>query len=557
MKFYQYATALFIAFAMLLFSNSARAADHSNRINLGHTFQNDTTPTSPQPTTTDTQQQVEPTASQTSTLEASPTPTAIATEQPTDSIPTSTPAGYRPVIIISAYQTKPALVSPGKNFTLEIKLVNQGQLSAHNLIITIPTGDLIPLETGGVIAVGKLSDGEKSTIKQPMSATMALAGNSVATLAINLSYTDPNGIIYNEIFTIAINLEKIYTGSATSATATPIPSFNKRAQLVIKSYQTDIETLQPGTQFMLELVIQNSGSVAADQVIMVVGGATISVSPVGETGNDSQSNTGNIIASGGEFTNFSPTGLSNVQSIGDITVGDELTINQPLIVNVSTNPGVYPLKISFAYRDEKGNLFIDDQVISLMVYSLPVITMNFYRDPGPIYASQPNILPIQIINMGKKTAILGSINVSAESGYMENSTLFIGALEPGGYYTLDAVYTPESVGVVDLQLTIEYSDDFNIPHTIIETIPLEIQEFVVEPSSDPGSYPGMAVPGESPTGVGPESTWQVIKRLLAGLLGLDSSPTPVFPESDTPGPVEPSPDQTTPAEIPVRPAGKG
>ncbi len=557
MKFYQCATALFMAFAMLLFSNSARAADHSNRINLGHTFQNDTTPTPPQPTTTDTQQQLEPTASQTPTPEASPTPTAITTEQPTDSIPTSTPAGYRPVIIISAYQTKPALVSPGKNFTLEIKLVNQGQLSAHNLIITIPTGDLIPLETGGVIAVGKLSTGEKSTIKQPMTATMALAGNSVATLAINLSYTDPNGIIYNEIFTIAINLEKIYTGSATSATATPTPSFNKRAQLVIKSYQTDIETLQPGIQFMLQLVIQNSGSVAADQVIMVVGGATISVSPVGETGNDSLSNTGNIIASGGEFTNFSPAGLSNVQSIGDITVGDELTINQPLIVNVSTNPGVYPLKISFAYRDEKGNLFIDDQVISLMVYSLPVITMNFYRDPGPIYASQPNILPIQIINMGKKTAILGSINVSAESGYMENSTLFIGALEPGGYYTLDAVYSPENVGVVDLQLTIEYSDDFNVPHTIIETIPLEIQEFVVEPSSDPGSYPGMAVPGESPTGVGPESTWQVIRRILAGLLGLDSGPTPVFPGSEMPGPVEPPPDQTTPAQVPVRPTGKG
>jgi len=65
-------------------------------------------------------------------------------------------------------------------------------------------------------------------------------------------------------------------------------------------------------------------------------------------------------------------GASNVQSLGDIANGEMIQASQNLIVNVSTNPGAYPLKISFSYLNDKGEVINDEQVVTLLVYSLPV-----------------------------------------------------------------------------------------------------------------------------------------------------------------------------------------
>ncbi len=69
-------------------------------------------------------------------------------------------------------------------------------------------------------------------------------------------------------------------------------------------------------------------------------------------------------------------------------IGSQKETLQDFIVNVSTAPGIYPLKVSFIYTDPKGNRLSDDQAITLLVYALPQLEISFYRDPGPFMAGQ-------------------------------------------------------------------------------------------------------------------------------------------------------------------------
>ena len=462
--------------------------------------------------------QDEPTPTPTATATLSPTATATATLEPT---PTATlpSVGNRPVVVVYSYSTKPASITPGKEFTLEIRLVNQGQTAARNIILTIPAGNFIPLETGGVLTVGELVPGEKRRLVQPLAASLSLGTSSVTTLEVKISYTDTAGQAFNESFIIALNLAYIYGGPAATATPTPTPTpiAINRPQLVISGYDTDITPLQPGTQFNLILSVFNTGNADAKRVTMIVGGASLNPNPSNGDNDPLQPDTFN--ASGGEFTNFSPVGASNVQSLGDLQVGVTLTAQQALIVNVTTNPGAYSFKISFAYLDEKGNLRIDDQVISLLVFSLPVVEVNFYRDPGPMFMGQPNQLPIQIVNLGRKSALFGNMTVSAPNGQVSNNTIFIGPLEPGGYFPLDATWIPDFPGPVELTVNLDYTDDFNRPQNITRTLSLEVLE---APPMEPGFEPGMEGEGGIPPEAQPETFWRKVLRFLAGLFGLDS-----------------------------------
>lgn len=485
-----------------------------------------------------------PTATATPTLPPTEATTPPSTETPTEtSVPTQ--GSLRPVIVVESYSANPKQIPSGGSFTLEIRLANHGQTRAHNLVVTFAPGDFLPQKTGGVLAVSDLEPGESKKVKQPFIANSTLSGQTYATLQATVNYVDESGLAYTEAFTMTLNLKApSYSGVGATATPTPTGTPIARAQLVINSYNTDIEMLKPGTQFTLALQVYNSGTELARRVVMVAGGADVTP---GQPGDEGTPGAPGVSASGGDFANFSPLGVSNVQSLGDLPPGESLSAQQPLIVNVSTNPGAYSFKISFAYYDPQGNLQIDDQVITLLVHQPPIVDISFYRDPGPIFAGQPNVLPLQIVNLGRKSAVLGTFRVTAENAFVENGSVQVGALETGGYYPLDAMLTPNQPGPLELQVTVDYTDDFNQPQTITLAIPIEVLEMqIIDPGMEPGGEPGMG-PGEGP-GTGeplpgePETFWQAALRFLRGLVGLDSG-RPVMAGEPLPvdGPIEPGP----------------
>jgi len=446
-----------------------------------------------------------------------------------DPTPTATPkpSYWRPLVVVASYSPTDA-IKPGQDFTISLQIRNNGQRVANNVLIQFAAGDLIPRENGGISAISQLVPDEAKTINQAVTASSDLIGRGMANANVTISYTDSDGQAYSASVAITFNVKQpeYHPGPTATPTPTATPVTLLRPQLVISDYQTDLEKLQPGSPFRLVLKITNLGNAKAKGVTLVLGGGTVETNPAGTP-------QAGISGSGGEFTNFAPLGSSNIQYLGDLDINQVLNAEQELIVNVTTAPGAYPVKFSFIYSDDKGNRIVDNQVITLLVFRVPQVEMNFYRDPGMFYAGQMNMLPVQIVNLGRSAVVLGTLKVESSSGMVMNNTSLVGAVDMGGYFTLDASFMPDMPGPVDLTFSVNYTDDFNQLQTLTQTMTVEVMEAIDTGPMDPG----MEIPMETPTPE-PESMGDLILRVLKGLLGLDSArPTPTdntMPPMDIP-----------------------
>jgi len=453
--------------------------------------------------------------------------------------PTGTqPPFARPQVVVSSYSTNASGgIRYGKEFDLTVRLTNSGGVRAYGIQVTFSSSELQMLRNGGVKAVGDLNKGSSVDIAQTMTAANPFYGVSSTALEMTVSYYDMNGVAYSEKFNLILGVYNTYTG-VVAATATPTGVH--LSQLIVSDYKTDVIQLEPGLLFNLELSIQNKGDLPAKSVTMIIGGGSASGGGSGTPG------PGGVSGSGGDFSNFAPVGSSNVQSLGDIPAQSGLTASQQMIVNVNTNPGAYPMKVTLSYTDAYGNPVNDEQVITLLVYRLPNIDISFYQPVYDLYTFQPNLLPLQIVNQGRNATILGNLTVTSEAGIVENGQTFVGTLETGGYFTLDVMLTPEMSGPVEVLVSIDYTDDFNQTRTITKTLSLNVIEMEIDPSIDP-SNPDFN--GGIPEEVS-ETFWQKAWRFILGLFGLDSA----APVNESPIQVEPGFEQPLPVPMP---GGKG
>ncbi len=449
------------------------------------------------------------------------------------------PSTGRPLVLVNGYDTG-GKVRGGQEFTLKLQFANKGQLSAVNILITFDNAGFMARSTGGTVSIPVLDAGKEVTISQNFTVGSDLTWSGIGSLNGTYSYEDASGKPYTGSFSCTITIE--YPGSSSSY-ATATPNIPKRPQLVVSNYTTDVDPLQPGTIFNLNLDVRNLGSADAKGVSMVLGGG---VSPDAGTPGP-----GGVSGSSGELTNFAPIGSSNIVYMGDLAKDAVVTIPVKLIVNVSTVPGAYTLKLSFVYTDPAGNRQVDDQVITLLVYSLPQVEIGYYRDPGFFNAGMMTTLPLQVTNLGSKSHILGNMTVTAENADVSNNVSLVGALDPGGYYTLDVNFMPYQEGPMEVKVSINYTDDFNMPRFVEQTLQIEVQpamDMGPTPNSDgtinPGKGDQMPVDGLTQ----PETFLQKVWRAIKGFLGLDGgtgqNQTPVTTEM----PVEGKP-------IPVGPKG--
>jgi hypothetical protein len=461
---------------------------------------------------------------------ATPLPTATSTPQPT--IP---PALNRPMIIVGGYGAG-GDVGAGDEFDLDVTFINNGRTPAQNLVFTFSSDVFMMRNTGGVRTLSSLANGATAHVVQPMTAGATLAASAGGSVIIKVTYTDSSGENYEGDFTLMVNT-KGATSTPTYAYgswSTSTPTQTARSQLVVTSYQASVDPLQPGTDFYLEMEVHNTGNADAHAVSMVLGGGAAA---------DSSSGTpipGSASGGSSDLTNFAPLGTSNLLSLGDIPQGATIKVKTRLIVNVSTVPGAYPLKLSFVYSDAKNNQQVDNQVITLLVYSLPQVDVTFYRDPGMLAVGQPNPLPIQVTNLGRKSVVLGSMKVTSDQAEVTNNVIQVGSIDAGGYFPLDAIAIPKAAGPITLTVTINYSDDFNQMRTIIKTIETIAQEGAPEMmgTPEPGQTGMTGKPGAGQLESQPpveETFWDKALRFVKGLVGLDSaspqtiqSPVPVI-----------------------------
>lgn len=453
--------------------------------------------------------------------------------------PTATPkpVSWRPLVVVSGYDTDAGELSPGQEFNLVLRLYNAGQRQAVNTVVRFAPGDLIPRETGGVVTIAQLIPGETKSINQPLTASSELAGKSQAATTVTISYTNLEGEEFTETVTLTFKVQVPVYGPA-KPTATPTPTATApallRPQLVINNYTTDASPLQPGTRFKLSMTVHNLGSAMAKSVTLVFGGASV------ET-NASGTPQAGVSGASGEFTYFAPLGSSNLVYLGDLDIGQSMSAEIGLIVNVTTNPGAFPVKMSFVYTDSYNNRIIDNQVITLLVYNLPKVEISFYRDPQPVFAGQINQLPLQIVNLSRAAVVFGNMQISSDRADLTNNISLVGAIEPGGYFTMDASALPYEAGPLEITVMVGFTDDFNQPQTISQVLTVEVQPSMDVFPTDPNAPLEPEIPVTQP-----ETLWQKILRFLRGLFGLGSGVTTPVVE---PGIIEPG--DLKPTEAPV------
>ncbi len=447
-------------------------------------------------------------------------------------VPTQTPAPtafVRPLLVVSSYGASAAQITPGQNHDFEMTLVNAGQATATNVVATFTSGDFIARDTGGVRALGSLAPGQEVRFWQPLFASADLRGKATAVLQVAATYTDVNGQSYDSTFELTFPVVLVAGGgAAATATPTPTPTTTPtagprpRPQLLVTTFSTDPVQLQPGNRFSLAMTVSNLGETGARNITAILGGGSGS----GTTGGGTPESGGGLAGAGGSFAEFAPIGSSNVSTIGDLAINETRQITQQLIVNTTTKPGAYPVKISFVYTDNTGAEFVDDQVITLLVYQRPRVEMGFYTQAGPFFAGQMGSLPLQLVNTGRDTAVFGNFTVSAEGADLTNNAMFVGALESGGFFTMDAMITPFEPGPLELTLSVHYTDDFNQPAVLTDTVSIDVQEEIPMEPPDMGNGEGNG--GEFPpgnSGGGQETFWQRLWRFIRGLFGLGSDPS--------------------------------
>jgi hypothetical protein len=455
--------------------------------------------------------------------------------------PTNTPAPtafVRPLLVVNSYGASSAEITPGSNLDFEMTIGNAGAIRASNIVAVFISGDFVARATGGVRALGNLDPGGANRFWQPLAASRDLTSAGIATLEVKVDYTDVNGTAYSDTFNLTFPVIRFATGGAAptaTPTETPTPTATTgprlRPQLIVTSYETSVEQLQPGLNFTLSLTVQNQGNATAERITMIVGGGTAT----GGTTNGTPVPGGGVSGADGEFSKFAPIGTSNVQTLGNLAQGSSLEATMAFIVNAATEPGAYPVKVSFVYEDSQNGDFVDDQVVTLLVVKRPSVVMNFYAPAPPFFVGEPGSLPLQIVNAGTKTAVLGTFNVTSEGSTIENNSVFVGNLEPGGFYPLDAVIFPAEEGTQTLELAINYTDDFGQPQVITQTMDIEVMPAqVFEEPTD--VFPEDMPPPEPE----PETTLQKVWRFVLGLVGLSSGvpqpqPEGGFPPGGDPG----------------------
>ncbi len=459
-----------------------------------------------------------------------------------DPTPTQTPASLpfsRPQLVVSSSKTVGNVETNGQ-FKLNINLGNAGASTAYSVQVVFSSTDLAPLKNGGVAALGTIDAGGGQVVSQNFLVTGQIYGQPLVTVDVTATYYDAEGTSYTDKFTLT--LATTNSGYSGVVYPTSTPTSVKSSQLVITSYSASVDPLEPGEQFTITMTVQNSGNARAQRITMIVGGGSS-----GTSGGTPQP--GGVSGGGGEFTNFAPVGASNVQSLGDLPPGELIQASQNLIVNTSTNPGAYPMRVTFSYLNDANEVINDEQVITLLVYSLPNVDVNFYRPPDPFFVGQPGALPLQVVNIGKRSAVLGNMKITSESGAIENGISLIGSIDAGGYFTLDSMFTPEQSGTQKLNITIDYTDDFNQARTLTRELEIEVVEGMIEePIIDPSIEGGGGGGGGEMPVVTEETALQKVWRFVLGLLGLDSAP-PSGGEQIAPE-IEPGVPQ-------IKPGGKG
>ena len=266
---------------------------------------------------------------------APPQPTAepIPTEPPPPTAEPPTAIPGEPALVVRNYSVNPAEVPPGGTVSFSLEIVNQGNRAAQGVSVSVDTGGTFVPASGQAAAI--LPDippgGSATTTLNAVAASNATPGPTSVGLTMN--FRDFEGTVYTGKAIITATVEETASSS----------------QVTLARYLTDPNPVVPGQPVTISVLVTNTGTEVARQVLFRVA-----------TGADG------VLLAGPQGDSF---------PVGDLEPGASASVDIPLIVSTSAKAGPQPQAITLTFL-QKGE--------SQEVAGSMTIDVARYRPPAPL-----------------------------------------------------------------------------------------------------------------------------------------------------------------------------
>jgi hypothetical protein len=382
-------------------------------------------------------------------------------------------------LLVVSCQTAPEHIQPGQSFELRIGIQNLGKADANEVMVR-PAGNGSFMMNSGqtMLLAGQIPAGTQTEITLPMLAGAQLTPG-IYSLDIDVHYRSAAG---ENSITQAVNL-----GVQTS--------LGKKPKLIITGYRTEPEQINPGTAFDLYLELVNTGADDARQAAVMLGGEN-----------------------GLELKPFSPVGSGNVKFIPALAPGELTEISFKLMADGSSDARAFNLPVALAFNGPDKSQYTDMQVVSLMVYKQPMLRVDFFEAVKNGEVGSPLRLPIEVINLSSDRINIVMLSISSEKMDISSGSAYVGRLDSGGTFSLEASGRPLTSGWVPILVTIEYVDSYNQ----VQQLTFELGVDVEEKAGASGEVEANFGASSSQPVTTTETFWQKLLRILRGFFGFGS-----------------------------------
>jgi hypothetical protein len=247
-----------------------------------------------------------------------PPPTITPFPTPTDTPPPPTPMPGEPALIVRNFVPIPSEVAPGANVVLGFEVVNQGSRPAQGVSVSLdPGGKFVPAPGQSSATLPDIPPGGfvNVTLNAVVASDAPAGPNSVP---LTLRSRDFMGQSYEDKATLSVTVVR-------SAEA---------SQLRVARYSVSPSPAEPGETVEVELLISNSGSITAEQVMAQISGE------------------GALL----------PGEQGDTFPLGDIAPGESVSVSAPMVVrpqsgeNASFGAQSQPVKLSWIEGDETRDI---------------------------------------------------------------------------------------------------------------------------------------------------------------------------------------------------------
>jgi hypothetical protein len=301
----------------------------------------------------------------------------------------SLPAPPAPDLAIEHVTLNPTVIQPGSTFSLTALVVNSGNSTAFNSVLTLaPPAPFSLLNTGSVIPLGTVPPGASKslTLQLIVSSSGAPTANLIA---YSLKYTDY--FLNND--TTTGNLFVPVSGNPVSP------------KLIITTATFSSSAIHPGDNFTVPITIENVGGVPADEVVLSVNAS----SPLVTTGSAGDYRLGVIAANG--------------------TTSVKLGFSSP----PESALGSYPIVLTIAYEDSFGTIYSSQQALVATLVGQPDLVFNTIQfKNNPLTPGLQTFFNAQLVNSGGAPALNVKVSFQNAPAFLGNTTIYLGGIQPGG-----------------------------------------------------------------------------------------------------------------------------